>query len=126
VVDNSVVLDRKLEDMVQYMVENGDLTLVPSDFIKPAQQRVNYSWGQKGIVVDGGVKHHVQIAVIDTALLEDDKPKLVAGVIRGSEWGFLQVLELSSDCRGKAIPTWLYQITNVSPKNRIKFSQCGL
>lgn len=95
-VDESVVLDRKPEDMVQYMVENGDLTLVPSDFIKPAQQRVNSSSsGQKGInVVDGGVKHDVQIPVIDMALLEDDKPKLLADVIRASEWGFLQVLKL--------------------------------
>ena len=99
-VDQSVVLDRKLEDMVQYMVENGDLTLVPSDFIKPAQQRVNYSSGQKGIA-NGGV-NHVQIPVIDMALLEDDKPKVLADVIQASEWGFLQVLKLSSDLRVKA------------------------
>lgn len=94
VMDQSVVLDRKPEDMVQYMVENGNLTLVPSDFIKPAQQRVNYSSGQKEIV-DGGV-NHVQIPVIDMALLEDDKPKLLADVIRASEWGFLQVLKLNT------------------------------
>lgn len=96
VVDQSVILDRKPEDMVQYMVENGDLNLVPSDFIKPAQQRVTYHDSRQKEIVDGGV-NCAQIPVIDMALLEEDKPKLLADVIRASEWGFLQVLQLSSD-----------------------------
>ena len=107
-VDQSVVLSRRPEDMVQYMVENGDLTLVPSDFIKPAHQRVNYSSsGQKGGIVDGGV-NHVQIPVIDMALLEDDKPKLLADVIRASEWGFLQVLKLNYSDHPKSSLLFLY------------------
>jgi len=84
-VEQSIILDRKPADMVQYMVEELGLTQVPSEFIKSPQQR------RKPTIVEAGNS----IPVIDMAMLKDAqrKDQVLAEAIRAcEEWGFLQVV----------------------------------